>query len=414
LSDRQTAIDLDRRDPLSGARDDFLIDDSLVYMDGNSLGRLPRRAVDAIGRTVAHEWGSGLVGSWRTDWIDLPTRVGDRLGALIGAAPGETLISDQTTVNLYKLAAAALDATGRTDIVSTASNFPSDLYVLSEVARANGGRLRLVDHPVDRAPSPRAVAGALGAGVALVALSHVDYRSGAIADMAGIGTVAGDAGALALWDLSHSVGVYPVDLTRGGADLAVGCTYKYLNGGPGSPGFLFVRSTLHDSLRQPIPGWFGHADQFAFLPGYEPAPGIARFAVGTPPIVSLRGAEAGIEVVLDHGLDAIRAKSISLTGYLIDLYDQRLAGRGFDLLTPRRPEHRGGHVGLAHASAWQVAQALIAREVIPDFRAPDVIRLGPSPLYTTHLDVWHAVEALVQIVDSDEHRGFPEPRGVVT
>jgi kynureninase len=386
----------------------------LLYLDGNSLGRLPKRTVAAMATTVEDEWGVGLVRSWRTDWVGLPVRVGDQLAPLLGAAAGEVLISDQTSLNLFKLAAAALENTGRPDVVTDGTNFPSDLYILEGVAAAGGGRLRVLDTAPGDAPDPDGIAAMLDESVGLVSLSHVDYRSSARADMAAITAVAHHAGALALWDLSHSVGIYPVDLSGTGADLAVGCTYKYLNGGPGAPGFLYVRSELHDTLDQPIHGWFGHADQFAFDGEYEPAAGIVRFSVGTPPIVSLRGTEAGIAVTSEAGIPAIRAKSIALTSLIIDLYDEHLAGLGFDLLTPRHPELRGGHVGLGHVAAWQITQALLAREVIPDFRAPDVIRLGPAPLYTRFVDVWDAVDVLADVVHSGAYRTYPEAKHIVT
>ena len=358
--------------------------------------------------------GVGLVRTWRTEWVGLPSAVGDRLAPLIGASQGEVLISDQTSVNLFKLASAALAGTGRPDIITDATNFPSDLYVLDGVASAAGGRLRILGRNRDVARHPEAVAAELDDAVGLVSLSHVDYRSSAVADMASISASAHDAGALALWDLSHSAGVYPVDLAGSGADLAVGCTYKYLNGGPGAPGFLFVRSTLQNELQQPIHGWFGHADQFAFDPEYRPAADIARFSVGTPPIVSIRGAEAGIEITAEAGVAAVRAKSIALTGLLIDLHDEVLAPLGLTLISPRDAEFRGGHVGISHPSAWQISQALVDRDVIPDFRAPDVIRLGPAPLYTRFIDVWDAVDVLVEIMTNESYRDYPATRHIVT
>ena len=410
--DRDDVVALDAGDPLASYRDDFVIADGLLYLDGNSLGRLPLRTIAAIGQTVEHEWGQGLVRSWQTDWMELPTSVGDRLGELIGADRGQVLISDQTSVNLYKLATAALDQTGRRDIVSDASNFPSDLYILEGIAGSRGGRLRLL--PEGATTAPRDLAGALDATVGLVSLSHVDYRSSTVADMAGLNAAARDVGALTLWDLSHSAGVLPVQLDATGADLAVGCTYKYLNGGPGAPGFLFVSAPLQKKLRQPIHGWFGHEDQFAFETRYRPALDLRRFSVGTPPIVSLRGAEAGIDLAAEAGIDRIRAKSIALTGLLIDRFDAVLGGLGFALRSPRKSEHRGGHVGITHGSAWQIAQALVDREVIPDFRAPDVIRLGPSPLYTRFVDVWDAAEIIADVVNRDSYRSYPENRDPVT
>jgi len=412
--DRSAAELLDQVDPLAPYRREFVADDGLVYMDGNSLGRLPRRTIDALSHTIETDWGVGLVRSWRTNWVHLPAAVGDKLSELIGAESRETLVSDQTSLNLFKLASAALDATGRSDVVSSASNFPSDLYILDGIASARGGRLRLVDDDGSSAPDPRSIAGALDATVGLVSLSHVDYRSSALADMATITAVAHDADALALWDLSHSVGVYPVDLQGTGADLAVGCTYKYLNGGPGAPGFLYVRRSLQERLDQPIHGWFGHNDQFAFARDYEPAAGIARFAVGTPPIISLRGAEIGIDLVGEVGIGAIRAKSVALTSLLKELIDADPRLEGFTVISPHDADRRGGHVGVSHPSAWQIAQALLDRDVIPDFRAPDVIRLGPSPLYTSFVDVWDAVDVLGDIAATASFENYPEQRHIVT
>ena len=411
---RDAATALDAADPLAPWRDEFETADGLLYLDGNSLGRLPKRTVRAMARTIENEWGTGLVRTWRTNWVGLPGRVGDRLAPLVGAAAGEVLIADQTSLNLFKLASAALNHTGRPDVVSDASNFPSDLYILEGITDARGGRLRLLDSDEFAAPNIRDVAAAVDESVGLVSLSHIDYRSSAVADMALITTATHDAGALALWDLSHSVGVFPVDLGGTDADLAVGCTYKYLNGGPGAPGFLFVRRDLQEALRQPIQGWFGHTDQFAFEPEYRPARGIARFSVGTPPIVSLRGTEAGIEITGEVGIAAIRAKSAALTGFLIDLYDEALASLGLTLITSRDPGSRGGHVGVAHPSAWQITQALVDRDVVPDFRAPDVIRIGPAPLYTRFVDLWDAVEALADIVRTEAYRNYPKARHRVT
>lgn len=405
------AAALDAQDHLSSFRNEFVIEDALIYLDGNSLGRLPKTTVAALSAAVETEWGEGLVGSWLEMWLALPHTVGNRLAPLVGAAEGEVLISDQTSVNLYKLASAALDSTSGKDILSSESNFPSDLYILEGVARAAGGRLRLVPRSAETAES---ISAGLDERVGLVSLSHVDYRSGALADLAAITSVAHDRGALALFDLSHSVGVVPVMLGAVGADLAVGCTYKYLNGGPGAPGFLYVRRDLQEELRQPIQGWFGHDDQFGFDQDYRPASGIGRFAVGTPPILSLRGTEAGIRVTARAGLEAIRDKSVQLTSYLTDLFDDHLARQGFALGSPRDPTRRGGHVAVRHPAAWQITQALVDQGVVPDFRSPDVIRFGPAPLYTRFTDVRDAVETVAAIVDSKAYEAYPAQRAAVT
>jgi kynureninase len=411
---RDQAVEADYADPLAGYRKHFAIPDpDLIYLDGNSLGRPTIEAVERIETALNQEWGRGLVRSWRDEWIGLPEEVGDLLAPVIGAAQGEVLITDQTSVNLFKLATAALQATDRTDIVSDDSNFPSDLYVLDAVARAAGGRLRIasVDPPTGLTVDD--LSPLLDNDVGVVSISHVGFKTGAIADLGAVTAAARSAGALALWDLSHSAGVVPVRLSAHEVDLAVGCTYKYLNGGPGAPAFLYVRHNLQERLSCPIPGWFGHADMFAFDPAYSPAPGIRRFAAGTPPILSLRGAQAGIALTAAAGIDAIRAKSLQLTGFLIDRFDERLAGRGFAVGSPRNPDLRGGHVSLLHPNAYPITQALIDRSVIPDFRAPDTIRLGLAPLYTTFTELWDAVEAIADVVESETYRDFPaEPEGV--
>jgi len=411
---RDDASALDAVDPLRASRDRFVIDDpELIYLDGNSLGRLPRTAMDAIGATVSSEWGAGLVRSWH-EWIDLPTRIGDQIAPLVGAKAGEVLVCDQTSVNLYKLATAALVATGRRDIVTDDANFPSDRYILEQVASAAGGQCRVAaTHPIRGVQSDDIVAH-LDASVGVVSLSHVAYKSGALADMKAISSVADAAGAFTLWDLSHSAGAVPVDLNGSMATLAVGCTYKHLNGGPGAPAFLYVRSDLHDRMRSPIPGWFGHQDLFGFEPEYRPAGGVRRFAAGTPPIVSLRGVEHGVAITTDAGLHAIRAKSIALTDLLIERFDARLGDLGWSLATPRNPEERGSHVAIRHPDAYRVTQALIDRGVVPDFRSPDTIRLGVAALYTTYTEVYDAVEHIADIVQSEAHKEYPETRGAVT
>ena len=411
---RDQAIVVDSADPLAGYRGCFSDPDpGLIYLDGNSLGRPTIAGIEYIEGTVRHEWARGLVRSWRSDWIGLPERVGDMLAPVIGARPGEVLLADQTSVNLFKLASAALTATGRADILSDDSNFPSDLYVLDAVARAAGGRLRVASVDPTNGPDVDNLEPLLNDQVGVVSLSHVGFKSGALADLGAVTAMARDVGALALWDLSHSAGIVPVGLNAHNVDLAVGCTYKYLNGGPGAPAFLYVRRDLQEHLATPIPGWFGHADMFAFDPTYSPASGIRRFAAGTPPILSLRGAQGGIAVTAEAGIEAIRAKSVQLTEFLVAWSDARLADLGFALGSPRDPDRRGGHVSLLHSDAYPITQALIDRSVIPDFRAPDAIRLGLSPLYTTFTEVWDAVEAIADVVESEAYRDYPaEPDGV--
>jgi kynureninase len=418
VTDRAAAQRLDRDDPLAGLRDQFVIDDpDLLYLDGNSLGRLPRRSIERLRTVVEDEWGSRLIRSWNERWMDLALRAGDRIGEhLVGAAPGQVAVSDSTSVNLYKLAAAALDARpGREVIVSDRRNFPSDRYVLEGLAAASGRRLELVEFDELQGPTAAAVERAIGERTALLSLSHVDYRSGALADMAAISAVAHRAGALTLWDLCHSVGAVPVELDAGGADLAVGCTYKYLNAGPGAPAFLYVRREHQERLRQPIWGWFGQRDQFAMAQGYDPAPDLSRFLVGTPFVPGIALVEEGVAVLAEAGIQRLRAKGIALTELLIELHDAWLAPLGFSLASPRDAAVRGAHVSLAHPDGYRISQALISQaRVIPDFRPPDRIRFGPAPLTTRFVDVWDAMERLRQVVANGLHHRVDPERTRVT
>jgi kynureninase len=394
---------LDRADELATFRERFVLDDGeRIYADGNSLGRLPRDTATRIEALVG-AWGDRLVTGWN-EWIELPASTGGLLGRLLGAEPDEVLVCDSTTVNLYKLAHAALEQRPGS-IATDASNFPTDRYVLEGLAAQRGAELHMFESDDLSGPSVADVTAVCANGVTLVCLSHVAYRSGALADMAGITAAARDAGALVLWDLSHSAGAVPVALGAAGAELAVGCTYKYLNAGPGAPGFLYVRRELQPQLRSPIQGWFGQRDQFAMGPRYEPEEGIARFHAGTPSILGLVSVEAGVELVLEAGPDQIRQKSKALTELTIALADERLAGLGFTVASPRESGFRGGHVALAHDESWQICRALIERaHVIPDFRPPDVVRLGFSPLYSRFVDVWEAVDRLAGIVERGEHK----------
>jgi kynureninase len=415
MTSRADAQALDRTDPLRRFRERFVLaPGGPIYMDGNSLGRLPRATAAALRRTVEEDWGKRLVEAWE-EWIDLPPRVGARLAPLIGAAPDEVLVADSTSANLHRLAGAALDASpGRRTLVTDAANFPTDRYVLAGLAAERGGELRLVEGDPVAGPSVEQVEAALDDGVALVCLSHAAYRSAALADLAEITVAAHRHGALMLWDLSHSAGVVPIDLAAAGADLAVGCTYKYLNGGPGSPAFLFVRRGLQEVLRPPLWGWFGHADQFAFEEGFRPAPGIRRFLVGSVPVLGLTAAGEGIALVAEAGTAAIRAKSVAATGMMLEHYDTRLAPLGVGLGTPRDPGGRGSHLALLHPEGLALSRWLRAEGgVIADFRPPDILRFAVSPLYTAFTEAWDAVEAMATALESGAHRGF-EPGGRVT
>ena len=390
------ARNLDAADPLAGFRDRFVArDPGLIYLDGNSLGPLPRTTAGRLARVVHDEWGGELVRAW-DHWLELPGQVGDALARdILGARPGEVIVSDSTTVNLFKLAAAALDARpGRHTIVADRNDFPTDRYVLEGLAKARGLELRwLVADPVE-GPQPADVSSALDEGVALLVLSLVNYRSAAMADLPAITALAHEVGALALWDLSHAAGSVPVDLEASGADLAVGCTYKYVDAGPGAPAFLYVRSELQATLRNPIQGWFGQRDQFVMGQGYQPVAGIGAWLTGTPAILGLVAVEEGVRLVAEAGIEAIRAKGMALTSYAVELLDGRLAPLGFSLGSPRDPPQRGAHIAVRHARAEELCAALLADAVVTDYRAPDSIRLGLSPLSTGFGDVWTAIDRL--------------------
>jgi kynureninase len=414
-SDRVDAEKLDADDPLAGFLNRFVRPDpALIYLDGNSLGRLPSASLARAEEVLAREWGGQLIQAWYEGWLAQPARVGDLLGEwLLGAAPGQVVVSDSTSVNFYKLAAAALDARpGRPVIVSAAADFPTDRYVLEGLAATRGLQLRLVESAETAGLTAAALAAAVDERTALVALSHVDYRSAAVADLPGITALAHRAGALALWDLSHSAGALPVDLDATGVDLAVGCTYKYLNGGPGAPAFLYVRRVHQALLRQPIWGWFGQRAQFDMGPRYDPVPDVTRFLVGTPPILGLALVEEGARLLAEAGLPQLRAKAVALTSLLVDRYDAWLAPLGFGLASPRDPAARGSHVSLAHPDGERLRADLVRHGVVPDFRRPDRLRFGLAPLTTRFTDVWDAMAVLRDLAAggvSDASAAGPRP-----
>jgi kynureninase len=415
-TDRAGAEELDAVDPLAGFRGRFVrADPSLIYLDGNSLGMLPEVTAQRMAAVVGQEWGAGLVGSWE-HWLDRPQRVGDLLGRhLLGCAPGQVLVADSTTVNLYKLAWAVLDdRPARHVIVTDDDNFPTDRYVLQGVAGQRGGELRLIHTDMDEGVNEQALRAAIGTDTALVSLSHVAYRSGALADMAALTAVVHEAGALVLWDLCHSVGSVPVELDSCGADLAVGCTYKYLNAGPGAPAFLYVRRDLQPRLRQPVQGWFGQRDQFAMGPGYDPAAGISRFLTGTPNIIGTVAVEEGARLLGEAGIGALRAKGVLLTDYLITLADAWLMPLGCVLASPRDSARRGSHVCLRHPEAWRISQALVRAGVVGDYRTPDRLRLGPAPVNTRFTDVWDALDTTREIIETKAYEQFEREPARVT
>jgi kynureninase len=397
--ERAYAEELDAADPLAGFRERFVLDDpGLIYLNGNSLGALPRATLRRIEAVIRQEWGAALARSW-DHWVDLPGRAGDLVGELTGAAPGQVVVADNTTVNLYKLACAAIDARpGRTAIVTDRDNFPSDRYVLEGIAAQRGLELRMLDTDIDQGLDAGQVEAAIGADTALVSLSHVAYRSGALADMAAVTEIAHQAGALMLWDLCHSAGAVPVELDRCDVDLAVGCTYKYLNAGPGAPAFLYVAARLTEELRQPIWGWFSQRDQFAMGPAYDPAAGIAKFATGTPSIPGTAAVEESTRLLLEAGLAPMRAKSLRLTGYLVELGEAWLEPLGCALATPRDGARRGGHVTYSHPRAKQITERLAAAGIVTDYRTPDRFRFGLSALTTRFTDVWAAAAATRDLV----------------
>jgi kynureninase len=410
------ALELDRSDPLAAFKEKFHIGDpDLIYLDGNSLGRLPHAVQPVLQRVVNDEWGDRLIRAWNESWWDLQVAIGDRLAPLVGARTGEVIISDSTSVNLYKLAMAAFSGTGgRRKIITDDANFPTDVYVLRGVAEALGGTIEVLS--TDGSPSPmNALESAVDDDTALVSLSHTAFKTGFTHDLAAVTKLAHRVGALMLWDLSHSVGVMPIDLDASGTDLAVGCTYKYLNGGPGSPAFLYVRRELQGSLSNPIPGWWGHAEPFAFDLEFRPTDGVRKFHAGTMPILSLALIDAGISDVIEAGIDRIRAKSVSLTEFFISQWEAHLAPLGFGLVTPRDPERRGSHVSLSHPEAWPIDLTLIETgKVIPDFRAPDTLRFGLAPLYNTHIEVHTAVQRIRVIVEEGRHARFDGRHVTVT
>ncbi|MGW1059132.1 kynureninase [Micromonospora rubida] len=399
---RYLAKELDAADPLADLRDRFVIaDDDLIYLDGNSLGRLPAATPAHLDRLVRQGWGDRLVRSWPS-WIEWGRRLGDRLAThALGARDGEVVISDSTSVNLYKLAAAALDAAGdRRTVLVDAEDFPSDRYVIEGLARARGLTLRMLPSDLDEGLGLDELRAALDGDVALVVLSAVSYRSGALLDMAAVNAAAREVGAVVLWDLSHAVGAVPIELEASGADLAVGCTYKYLNGGPGAPAFLYVRRELQSRLRQPIQGWFGQRDQFLMAAGYDPAPGLDRFLVGTPSILALAPLDPALDVLAEAGIDRVREKGRRLGELIVTLTDAWLTPYGFRVASPREAGRRGSHVSLHHPEALRISRALAEQgRVVGDYRTPDRLRLGPAPLYTRFVDVWDAMDRLRDIAE---------------
>jgi kynureninase len=396
--DRAACAARDAADPLAPMRGRFVVPDGLVYLDGNSLGALPVQTPGRLAAVVEAEWGQGLVRSWLDGrWIDAPQRIGSKLALMIGAAPDEVVVAESTSVCIFKLVSAALAMQpGRPVILTEEENFHTDLYVAASAAHLGGGTVEVV--PRNR------LLDALDNRVAALMLTHVDYRTGFMHDMRTLSAAAHDTGSLALWDLCHSVGAMPLHVNAEGVDMAVGCGYKYLNGGPGAPALLHVRTGLHAALHNPIPGWLGHAEPFAFEPSFRPAAGLGMMITGSPHILSLTALESAVDLWLEVDMDAVRAKSIALTELFIELMEHRCDGLGFTLATPREAARRGSQVSFHHAQGYGIVRALIERGVVGDFRAPDICRFGFTPLYLRHVDVWEAVERIREVVITDAHR----------
>jgi kynureninase len=397
---RDACVARDASDPISGLRDRFIIPDGVIYLDGNSLGPLPRAAASLLNRTIEQEWGQDLIRSWNSaGWFDMPLRLGDRVGALIGATSGQTVVCDTTSINLYKAVHAAMALNPTRDVVlAEAASFPTDLYIIE-------GAIQSADRPMRRrlvgADGP-SVDALLDERVAVVVLSQVDYRTGALLDVVATTRTVHDAGALMVWDLCHSAGVVEVGFDRNEIDFAVGCTYKYLNGGPGSPAFISVAAIHQAAARHPLSGWWGHAAPFAFDRDFRPDAGIKRFLCGTPPIISLRGVDAALDAMEGVEVAALREKSLSLSGLFIDRISELLPD--LDIVTPREPARRGSHVAIAFDHGYAVVQAMIERGVIGDFRAPDIMRFGFAPLYLRYQDVWDAAEILAECIRAEVWR----------
>jgi kynureninase len=414
------AKQLDQTDPLAEYRQKFVITDpDFIYFDGNSLGRLPKATAKRMKQVVEQEWGVDLIRSWNQNWWHAPLRIGEKIAGLVGAAPGQAVVSDSVSINLFKLASAALRLRpDRTKIITDKLNFPSDLYILQGLANMLGNRHEIIqigsrDH--DITPDLSALETAIDENTALVTLSHVLFKSGYLYDMPAITEMAHRKGALVLWDLSHSVGAVLIELDNCHADFAIGCTYKYLNGGPGSQAFLYVRSDLQEQTTSPIWGWWGQDSPFAFGLDYNPAPGIARFLSGSQGILAMLAMEASLDPIVEAGMERIREKSIRLTDYLIYLYDSQLSPLGFSLGSPRNSNLRGSHVSIRHPEGYRINRALIEEmNLIPDFREPDNIRLGLAPLYTSFQEVWEGVDRIQRVVEEKRFEKYPTQKLTVT
>lgn len=414
------AIQLDRQDKLAPYREQFVVNDpDLIYLDGNSLGRPPRSVIGRMRKAVEEEWGSDLIRGWNKGWWEAPQRIGEKIASLLGAAAGQVVVGDQTSINLFKLATAALTLQPeKKRILTDTFNFPSDLYILQGIVKLLGDRhaiIRIGAQDNDITPDLAALERAIDAETALVTLSHVTFKSGYLYDMARITELAHRKGARVLWDLSHSAGAVPIELDRWDVDFAIGCTYKYLNGGPGAPAFLYVNKSLQNDVTSPIWGWWGQKDPFGFELEYQPAPGVQRFLAGTAPMLSMLAMEAALTPLLAAGMEALRAKSMLMTDYAAFLTDSWLAPLGFSLGSPRDSASRGSHISLRHPEGYRINRALIEElNVIPDFREPDNIRLGFAPLYISFTDIWEGFERIRKTVAEKRYEKYPKQKLAVT
>jgi kynureninase len=417
---RNFAQQLDLHDTLASYQERFVSNDpDLIYLDGNSLGRLPRSVIERMRKLIEEEWGTDLIRGWNKGWWKAPSRIGEKIAVLLGAAQGQVVVGDQTSINLFKLATAALTMQPhKKRIITDTFNFPSDLYILQGIVKLIADRheiVRIGATDQDITPDLAALEEAIHEDTALVTLSHVTFKSGYLYDMAHITELVHRKGALILWDLSHSVGAVPIELDRSNVDFAIGCTYKYLNGGPGAPAFLYVNRNIQNDVMSPIWGWWGQNKPFDFDLDYQPAPGIQRFLAGTAPMLSMLAMEEALTPLLDAGIDALRAKSVMMTEYASYLTDELLAPLGFSHGSPRDPARRGSHISIRHAEGYRINRAMIEEmNVIPDFRAPDNIRLGFAPLYISFTDIWEGFDRIRRVVEEKRYEKYPTQKLTVT
>lgn len=413
------ALELDQQDPLKVFRERFFFaDEALIYLDGNSLGRLPLASQERAKELIAQEWGERLIRSWGDGWMEMPVKVGGKLAGLVGAKAHEVLIAESTSVNLYKLAMAALKhKKGRRKIITDNMNFPSDIYILQGIVEtlSDGHTIEVIPSPDDIHGPTQAILDSIDEDTALVTLSHTVFKSGFVYDMKKITQRAHEMGAMVLWDLSHSVGSVLVELNAAKADMAIGCTYKYLNGGPGAPAFLYIREDLHAVLDNPISGWWGQKNMFGLDLDYDPEQDLRRFQTGTAPILQVALIEIGVDLLLEAGMEKLREKSVKQTEYLIALWEEQLKPLGYRLNTPADAAQRGSHISLGHDEGLRINKALIERyQIIPDFRAPDNIRLGIAPLYTSYEDVYRCMQVMREIIEMKVYEDYSTEVPLVT